>query len=337
MHSLKHALYLVLALVFGQAPSAQADEAAKFYAGQQVKIIIGYPPSSGHNHYAHILSAHIRSHMVGNPVFLPQNMPGAGSMVAANWLYNVAPRDGSTIGIFAINVLIDDLFGGSGAKFDPKNFNWVGNMAQTIAFCGVWRTSKVKSFEQLLRDEVLFGVTGPAGGTYQSAVALKNLFGAKIKLVRGYKAGEDIALAMERDEVQGRCGYPLSVAAERVKSGDLIPLVHDSITAVPELPGIPSVYDFARSDEDRQVLDLVFGWHILGRPVAAPPSVPSDRLKALQAAFMKTMVDPNFFADAKKSDLEIAPTSGPETASLVARFLAVPKKTIDRAAEVVRE
>jgi tripartite-type tricarboxylate transporter receptor subunit TctC len=268
-------------------------------------------------------------------------MPGAGSMTAANWLYNVAPKDGTAIGIFAINVAIDALFGNSAAKFDPNNFNWIGNMAQNIAVCAVSPAAGVRNFGELQSKEVLFGATGAAGVTVQAALALKNLFGAKIKLVRGYGAGEDIALAMDRGEVEGRCGIPLSVLktnlADRVRAGQIIPLIHDSLYKVPDLPGVPSVYDLAKNEEDRQVLDLVFGWHVLGRTVAAPPGLPVDRLNALQDAFMATMKDKQFLESAQKGNLEIDPSSGVDVATLVTRFLSHPKNSVDRAASVVRD
>jgi tripartite-type tricarboxylate transporter receptor subunit TctC len=321
-------------------PSA-ADELGDFYKGKIVKLVLGYPPTSGHNPYAQLLARSMGPHIPGRPVVVSQNMPGAGSMTAANWLYNVAPNDGTAIGIFAINVAIDALFGNSAAKFEPNKFNWVGNMAQNIAVCAVSPAAGVRTFAELQRKEVLFGASGPAGVTMQAALALRNLFGAKIKLVRGYGAGEEIALAMDRDEVQGRCGIPLSVLktnlADRVRLGQIIPVIHDSPNKVLDLPRVPSVYDFAKSEDERQVLDLVFGWHVLGRAVAAPPNLAPDRLKSLQDAFMDTMNDAQFRADVHKSNLEIEPLSGPEVAILVRRFLSHPASSVDRAALVVRD
>ena len=316
---------------------AKADDSASFFKVQQVKLVVGYPPSSGHSAYAQLLATHLRQHIPGGPTVISQNMPGAGSMVAANWLYNVAPRDGSVIGIFAVNVAIDSLFGNSAAKFDPNKFNWIGNIAKTVAICGIWRDTGVRTFKELQQKEALFGVTGPAGGTYQAAAALKNLFGAKIKMVRGYRAGEDILLAMERGEVQGRCGYPLEQVVERIRAGDVIPLIHDGHEPVAELPNVPSVYDFAKTEEERGILDLVFGWHILGRPVAAPPAIPADRLRTLQSAFAATMEDPSFLADAKKASLDVSWTPGPEVQAMVSRFLSHPHVVVDKAARAVRE
>ncbi len=316
---------------------AKDQDIASFYKGQQVKLVVGYPPSSGHSAYARLLAAHMPRHIPGEPALIVQNMPGAGSMVAANWLFNVAPRDGGTIGIFAINVAIDALFGNAAAKFDPHKFNWIGNITTTVAICGVWKDAGVRTFKELQQKEVLFGVTGPAGGTYQSAAALKNLFGAKIKMVRGYKAGEDILLAMERGEVQGRCGYPLEQVVDRIRSGDVVPLIHNGRSPVDDLRDVPSVFDFVKTEEERGIVDLVFGWHTLGRPVAAPPALPPDRLRALQSAFAATMDDSQFLADTKKGGLSVSWTPGPEVQSMVTGFLSHPRHIMDKAAQVVRE
>ena len=318
------------------AAHAQADDVTKFYKGQQVKLVVGYPPSSGHSAYARLLAAHFPRHIPGEPTIVVQNMPGAGSMVAANWLYNLAPRDGSTIGVFAVNVAIDSLFGNSAAKFDARKFNWIGNISTTVAICGVWKNAGVRTFKELQQREVLFGVTGPAGGTYQSAAALSSLFGAKIKMVRGYKAGEDILLAMERGEVQGRCGYPLEQVVDRIRSGDVIPLIHNGRGPVSDLPNVPSVFDLATTEEQRGIVELVFGWHTLGRPIAAPPALPMERLRALQAAFATTMDDPRFLADTKKANLSVSWTAGPEVHAMVASFLSHPQAIVDKAARVVR-
>ncbi len=324
-------------IFFLSSPQAKEPDPASFYKGQQVKLVVGYPPSSGHSAYARLLAAHLPRHVPGEPSLIVQNMPGAGSMVAANWLYNIAPRDGSTIGIFAINVAIDSLFGNTAAKFDPHKFNWIGNITTTIAICGVWKDAGVRTFKELQQKEVLFGVTGPAGGTYQSAAALKNLFGAKIKMVRGYKAGEDILLAMERGEVQGRCGYPLEQVIDHIRSGDVIPLIHNGRGPVDDLRNVPRVFDFAKTEEERGIVDLVFGWHTLGRPVAAPPALPLERLRALQSAFAATMDDTQFLADTKRANLSVSWTSGPEVQTMVSRFLSHPREIVDKAAQVVRE
>jgi tripartite-type tricarboxylate transporter receptor subunit TctC len=267
-------------------------------------------------------------------------MPGAGSIKAANYLYNVAPKDGLTIGIFSVGALIDEMFGESTTSFDSTKFGWIGNMDQSVGVCAVRDTSGVATFDDLLKKETLFGGTGASGGATQAALALTRLYGAKIKLIKGYPGAEDIVLAMDRGEVQGVCGITKAVLksrlSEQVKSGRLLPIIHDNMKSQPDLPGVPGVYDFARTDRDRQVLDLLFGWRVLGRPVAAPPGLATDRLAALRAAFTATMKDPKFVSDIEKSNLDLAPSPGEAVAGLIARLFSHSKDTIARAAEAVR-
>jgi tripartite-type tricarboxylate transporter receptor subunit TctC len=328
--------FVIVLIRLGTLPAA-ADDIASFYKGKQIRLVMGYAASSGHSLYGQLLSRHLGTHIPGNPIVVPQNMPGAGSLVAANWLYNVAPKDGSVIGVFAINIAIDSLYEESKAKFDATKFNWIGSMAPVVSVCAVSPKAPIHTFDELLKTELLFGATGPSGGTFQYAIALKHLLGAKIKIVSGYKAGQDIMLAMERGEVQGGCAFPLATNLEQIKSGELIPIIKDSMEETSVLPKIPSVYKYAKTTEDRQVFDLVFGWHALGRPVSAPPDMPAARLKALQQAFIATMKDPKFLADAKKSSLEIEPTPGPEMADMVRRFLSYPKSVVEKAGDAVRE
>lgn len=319
---------------------AHAD-VAEFYRGKTIPLVVGYPATSGYSIYARSLARHLGHHIPGQPVVIMQNMPGAASLNAANWIYNVGARDGSVIGMFSTAAAIDGLFGNSQAKFDARKFTWIGNMDQSIGTCAVWHTSNVKTFDDALNKEVLFGATGPAAGITQGALALKNLFGAKIRLAKGYGGGAEIVLAMEREEVQGQCAMPLSLLktslADKVRAGQIIPIIHDGLKPVASLPGVPSVYDYAKTDEDRQVLDLVFGWHELGRPVAAPPDLPRDRMDSLRTAFMATMADSEFVAEAQKMDLDISPLPGDQVAVLIQRFFGYSQSVVDRAADAVRE
>jgi tripartite-type tricarboxylate transporter receptor subunit TctC len=331
---------LVVAVVSAQAVAVAADDVADFYRGKTVTIVVGYPPASGYTFYGQILARHLGGHIPGQPSVIVQNMPGAGSIKAANYLYNVAPKDGATLGIFSVGALIDELFGESTTSFDSSKFGWVGNMDQSVGVCVVRDTAGIARFEDLLQKETMFGGTGASGGATQAALALTRIYGAKIKLIKGYPGAEDTVLAIERGEVQGVCGITKAVLrsrlAEAVKSGRLRPIIHDNAKNQPDLPGVPGVYDFAKTDKDREVLDLLFGWRVLGRPVAAPPGVPAERLAALRAAFMATMADPKFLAEIEKANLDLAPAPGEEVAGLVARLFSHSKDTIARAAAAVK-
>lgn len=331
---------IAVAILIGAASAAMADSVADFYKGKTVTVVVGYPPASGYTLYGQMLAKYWSDHIPGRPNVIVQSMPGAGSIKAANYVYSVAPKDGTTLGIFSVGALIDELFGMSATRFDSTKYGWIGNMDESVGVCVVKSASGVRKFEDLLHKEILFGGTGPSGGATQAAIALTRLYGAKIKLIKGYPGAQDVVLAMDRGEVQGVCGITIAVLksrlAQQIASGQLIPIIHDAMKAHPELPGVPSVYDFAKSDDDRKVLDLLFGWRILGRPIAAPPDVPAERLAALRKAFMQAVNDERFVADAAKAQLDIAPASGDVVADLIARLFSHSKETIKRAADAVR-
>ncbi|MBX9774843.1 MAG: hypothetical protein K2Y71_10580 [Xanthobacteraceae bacterium] len=331
---------IAAAIALGLTSPAAGDAVADFYKGRTVSIIVGYPPASGYTIYAQLLAKYLADHIPGRPNVVVQNMPGAGGIKAANYVYTVAPKDGTALGTFSVGALIDELFGTSTTSFDTGKFGWVGNMDESVGTCVVKAATGVRKFEDLLEKEVLFGGTGPAGGVTQAALALTRLYGARIKLIKGYPGAQDVVVAMDRGEVHGVCGISIAVLksrlAHQIKSGELVPIIQDSAKPHPELPGVPSVYDFAKSDDERQVLDLLFGWRVLGRPIAAPPGVPAERLAALRKAFIDAMHDKRFVADAAKAQLDIAPASGEAVASLVARLFSQSKDTVKRAADAVR-
>jgi tripartite-type tricarboxylate transporter receptor subunit TctC len=331
---------IAAAILVGAASVATADSVEDFYKGKTVTVVVGYPPASGYTLYGQMLAKYWSDHIPGRPNVIVQSMPGAGSIKAANYVYSVAPKDGTTLGIFSVGALIDELFGMSATRFDSTKYGWIGNMDESVGVCVFKSASGVLKFEDLLQKEILFGGTGPSGGATQAAIALTRLYGAKIKLIKGYPGAQDVVLAMDRGEVHGVCGITIAVLKSRlsqqIASGQLIPIIHDAMKPHPELPGVPSVYDFAKSDDDRKVLDLLFGWRVLGRPIAAPPGIPAERLLALRKAFTATVNDKRFVADAAKAKLDIAPASGDVVADLIARLFSHSKETIKRAADAVR-
>ena len=320
---------------------AAADDVADFYKGKQVSLVIGFAPGAGYDTYGRLFARHYGSNLPGNPGIVVQNMPGAGSLKAANHLYNLAAKDGSVLGIFASSTAFEPLFGGEGAQFDTAKFTWIGNMDESIGTCVAWHTSGIEKFEDLMTKESIFGGSGPAAVTSQHATALKNLMGAKIKLVQGYNGAGDVKLAMARGEVQASCGFALSsIKSQHTsewKSGQIRILVQLAIEKSPELASVPHLYDYAKTDEMRQVFDLVFGRHVIGRPIAAPPAIPEDRKGALRAGFMATMKDPAFMADAEKLKLDVSASDGAGVEKLFARFFSYPKTVVDKAVAAMKE
>lgn len=335
-------LFSVLTMAFGLSSRAVADDVQDFYRTHNVNIVIGHEPGSGFDVYGRALARHMGRHLPGNPSFIPQNMVGAVGLNAANWTYNLAPKDGTVISIFAHTVLLEPLLGVGAGKFDANNFNWIGNMDQVVGICGVSNRVGVSSYDELLRREVLFGSSGvgAAGPLSQFPLALRNLTGAKIKMIQGYKGSAEIRLAMSRGEVDGICGLPISTLKtewrSELQTNSFKMLLQLGLEKNSELLDVPLVYEYAKDADDRYVFDLIFGIQAVGRIFVAPPGTPVNRVKALQAAFMTTMSDPEFLADAAKMDLNLKPSSGEDARLLVKRFYASPKAAIDRAKEAIK-
>jgi tripartite-type tricarboxylate transporter receptor subunit TctC len=324
-----------LAALLAFIPAAWADPVADFYRDKTLTIVVGHEAGTGYDIYARTLARHIGQHMPGNPNVVTQNMPGAGGLNAANWLYNVAPKDGLVIAIFATEAALQPLFGSKLAKFDPVKFSWVGNLDESVATCVVSEKSGITSLDQMFQRETLIGATGATSPTSSFAFGLANFVGAKVKIVQGYKGSADLKIAMQRGEIEGACGVSLSTLKSQWKddlqSGRAKPIIQFALKKSAELPGVAHVYDYAKSPEDRELFDIAFGLHVLGRPVLGPPALPAERLQAVRAAFMKTVQNPEFIADVEKAGLSLTPSSGEEVETLVARFFSYPPSIIERA------
>ena len=243
--------------------------------------------------------------------------------------------------MFAPETAFKPLFGDPAALFDSVKFGWIGNMDESVATCVVTDRSGITSLDQLFTRTALFGATGVAAPTSQMTYGLINFLGARIKVVQGYKGTADVKLALMRGEIEGGCGQSVSTLKTQWKdelaSGRLRAILQFAIKKSPELPGIPGIYDYAKSDEDRRLFDIAYGLHALGRPVIAPPGVPVERTQALRAAFTQTMQDPEFLADIQKLGLAITPSSGEEVEALVARFFTYPRSIVEKANEGLHE
>jgi tripartite-type tricarboxylate transporter receptor subunit TctC len=335
--------FLLFAIVTAGDAAAQTpnDSAADFYRGKSLNIIVGHEAGTGYDFFGRTLARHITRHLAGNPGAVPQNMPGAGGLRAANWLYNVAAKDGTVVSVLAPETALKPIFGDAAASYEPARFTWIGNMDESIATCTVSARSGITSVDQLLTREAVFGATGSAAPTSKFAYALVNFLGAKIKVVQGYKGSNDLRIALNRGEIEGACGPSHSTLKTQWKddidSGRIRPLVQFGLNKLADLKDAAHIYDYAKSKEDREVFDVAFGPHVLGRPVLAPPGVPADRAAALRTAFMRTMQDAELLAETSKLGLEIRPASGAEVEALVARFASFPKSVIERATAGMHE
>ena len=334
-HGLMAAAFMVVAV-----SGARAQSPADFYKGKTVDLYIGYSVGGGYDLYARFLARHMGKHIPGNPTVLPKNMEGAGSLRLANWLYNVAPKDGTAFGAIGRGTSFDTLLGNKAAQFDATKYTWIGSANNEVSVCVAWKGSGVTKLEDVFTKELIVGGTGQAADTDQFPRILNGVLGTKFKVVTGYPGGNDITLALQRGEVQARCGWSWSSIktnhAAWVKDGTLKILAQLALEKHPDLPQVPLIMDMVKTPEQRQVLRLVFAGQVMGRPFLAPPGVPADRLTALRKAFMATMQDPLFIAEAEKIKLEIRPVSGDAVQKLVAEVYASPPDVVKRAAAALR-
>ena len=319
--------------------NVQADEVAAFYKGKSITVVVGHEVATGFDIYARALSRHLGRHIPGNPNIVVQNMVGASGMTAANWLHNVAPKDGTVIATISASPIMEPILGNPAARFEPAKFAWIGNMESIAAICGVWSNSGIEKFDDLFVKEGLFGAAGAAGAGAKHPLAIKNILGAKIKLIPGYKGTASIKLAMQRGEVAGLCAIGMSTVTsywrDDFKSGAFRPILQTGGGAHDLLAGVPHINDYAKSDADRQVFGLIFGTHELGRLYLAPSVVPVARHTALRAAFTATMEDPLFLADAAKTRIDISPMTGQQVEGMMARIASSSPAIVGRAKQAM--
>jgi len=331
----------VAALVaFLSALPARAEGPAEFYKGKNVELYVGYSVGGAYDLYTRVLARHLGKHIPGNPTIVPKNLEGAGSLRLANWLYNVGAKDGTVIGTIGRGTAFDPLLGSRGAQFQADKFTWIGSANNEVSVCVAWKTSGISKFADVFERELIVGGTGQAADTDQFPRILNGVLGTKFKIVTGYPGGNDVTLAMERGEVQGRCGWSWSSVLSTYKrwfdDGSITVLVQMSLNKHAGLPDVPLVMDFAKTDEQKQIFKLIFARQVMGRPYLAPPRVPNDRANALREAFMRTMEDPEFLGEAEAAQLEITPVSGEQVEKLVMELYKTPKPVAAKAAEFIR-
>ena len=324
---------LALPLAFADRAAAQSVD----FKGKQIRMIIGFGPGGGYDQYARVLIRHMDRHIPGNPTFVAQNMPGAGTIVAANTIYVNSPKDGTVMGIIARDTPIQPLTGGTGAQFEATKFSWIGSANNEVSVCVSWAKTGIARYADLKTRGMIVGGTGEGADTDSFPKAMNRVLGTKMKLVTGYPGGNEIMLAMERGEVDGRCGYSWSSAVSThgdwIRDKKMNVLVQIATQKHRDLPNVPLITELADNAEDKQVLEFVFSGQVWGRPFLAPPGVPADRVQALQDRFMAVTRDPAFIAEANKLKLEINPVPGPELARLIAVQHQRPPQVIKRAKE----
>jgi tripartite-type tricarboxylate transporter receptor subunit TctC len=328
---------LLIAAAAALTQPAAAQDAAAFFKDKQIRLIVGSAPGGGYDTYGRLLSAFMRRHIPGNPTIIVQNMPGAGSLVLANYLYNVAPKDGTAFG--AVNALIatDPLLYPERVKFDPRQFRWLGSALRENHVGVAWHTSPIKTFDDALKQELI--VAGTGGATNLYPVFVNAVLGSKIKMIPGYQGTKQGMLAMERGEVAGNVGITwASVKATNgswLREDKIRVFVQFGLKPHAELPNVSWIYNYARNADDRAAMDLAFGNQEFGRPFIAPPGVPDAVVDILRTAFEKTMNDPEFIAEADKRQVDLDFTSGAEIQSLIEQIYKSSPAVVERVKSIV--
>jgi tripartite-type tricarboxylate transporter receptor subunit TctC len=330
---------LIGVAVLMTAGSAMAESVADFYKGKTVTLTIGTDAGGGYDQYARTLARHMGKHIPGQPKFIAKNMPGAGGLMATNRIYKIAPKDGTEIGTAHRGIPIMPLLG-QVEDLDASKFTWIGSMNQEISVCYSWYTSPVKTFQDLMTKELVVGTTGKGADLSSFEQPLINLLGAKLKVIHGYEGGQNIDRAVEQGEIQGRCGVSWSSMKARntqwIRDKKINILVQLGIGKHEDLPNVPTAQEFAKSPDDKVILDLLLTPQLIGRPYFGPPGVPADRAKALREAFNATLEDPDLLADAKKQKLEVELVTGEKIESLIKQAYSAPKAVIAKAREAIK-
>ena len=327
-------LAALLALPTG--PAAAQDSVAQFYRGKQINLYVGSSAGGGYDTYARLLARRFGGAIPGSPAVLVQNMPGAGSNKLASYIYSVAPKDGTAIGAIFSGAILQPLIGDP-VQHDPSKFLYVGNANDEAFLCLARSDAPVKTFKDALSRELIVGATNEGGSTRDFAAMLDNLVGAKLRIVAGYPGSNEIILAIERNEVQGACGLGWSsVAPQRARlldSGLIRIILQLTNTGHPEMNrmGVPLAGEFAKNDDDRKAMELVFSQLTFGRPYILPPGVAAERVAALRRAFMSALTDKDTVAEAKTMQLDLDPLSGEAVQAEVAKAYAMPARIAERA------
>jgi tripartite-type tricarboxylate transporter receptor subunit TctC len=328
---------LLLGAGFALASFASAATPEGFYKGRQVLLIMSTDAGGGYASYANAFAPYLASHIPGKPRITIQYMPGAGGIRAMNYLYTSAPKDGSVIGMVHSGVPFAPLYGLSGANFDPRRVGWIGSIGAPAAMCVFWHTSNVRTWQDMLTKPNVVGSSGAGSQMETFPVLLNKMFGTQTKVISGYKGGNEVYLAMERGEVDGRCG--VSVSSVNATRPDWLPQnkvtvpIHIGLERNPEFPDVPALVEFAKDERTKQVLEFVLAPTLMDRPLLAPPGVPAERLRSLRAAFHAAANDPRFLAEAKRQRIDVKEVPGERIEQVMREAYATPAEIIKLANE----
>jgi tripartite-type tricarboxylate transporter receptor subunit TctC len=319
--------------------AASADPVADFYKSRSINWILSAGAGGGYATYAHAFAPFLSAHIPGRPHIVVQSMPGAGGIRAMIYLNSVAPKDGTTIGLVHSSVPFAPLYGTRGANFDPRQMHWIGSITSAFGICVAWAKSGIARWEDMFEREFIVGGTGAGSQMETMPAMLKQLFGAKVRIVSGYKGGNDVYLAMERGEVHGRCGG--LVSSIKATRPDWFPEkkitvpIQIALQRDPEFPDSPAVIEFVKDERTRQILELILSPFEMDRPILAPLGTPVERVAVLRKAFSAAMRDPGFIAEAQRQNIEIKEISGERVTEVIRRAYGMPPEVIKAANEAM--
>ena len=334
---------VLLAAAFAAAlhGTTAAKAQGRSLASKNVTLIIGAGTGGGYDLWGRTVARHMGKHLPGNPTIVPQNMPGAGGFVAANNLYNLAPKDSTAIAIIPPGTTLGPITGATGARFDATKFTWIGTPTTETPVCTAFDSPqvKVRTFTDLYDKELVVGATGSGSNQYFWPKALNALLGMRFKPITGFPSTSNVLLAMERGEVDGICTVLDTISNQRpdwIANQKVAILFQGGGAPYPARKDVPFVRDLAKSPDDRTAIEFLFASADLGRPFMAPPGIAPERTKILQDAFMATMTDPHFLSDAKKQQLDVEPQGGTYLSALIKKFYATPRPIVDRVTELIK-
>jgi tripartite-type tricarboxylate transporter receptor subunit TctC len=309
--------------------------------GKSIRMVIGIGVGGGYDVWGRLVARHLGEHLPGNPTVIPENMPGGGSIVATDYIYNLAPKDGTVLGTITRDAILGPITGAKGVNFDPRKISWIGSPTTETNVCVAYNRPNVmvKTVDDLFRTQLIVGATGSGSGTQAYPTALGALLGMKFKIVSGFPSSSDIFLAMERGEVDGICESLDSIVGKRpdwISKGIVRVLFQGGAVPNPELKSVPFLLDLVKSQEEREAVLFLYAAQTLGRPFLAPPDMPPDRLKMLRDAFDATMKDPEFVSDVKSQKMDVLPVDGQKLNEFVHQIYLTPKAVVDRIADLTK-
>ncbi len=331
---LSFAALITWALICISVHEARTQSSEQFYRNRSIELISASGSGSTYTTWARIVGRYMQQYIPGKPTIVVKTMPGGGGITAANYLFNVAPKDGTSFATISRNLPFTAFLGNKSAKYDPRKFNWIGSVEATVRTCAVMASAGVRTVDDLRHKQVTVGGTGAGSGQSFLPLVVNHLVGTKFKVVEGYRSADDIHLAIERGEVSGICGLHDSTVrrfGDKIRSGQMIVLFNLERQRNPELDGVPSIAEFITDPEMKKIFAFISSPTEMGRPFVAPPGVPSNRLVALKAAFDRTVQDPNFRRDVAKLQLKLQVTTGEQLARIVAELYETPASVVKKA------